>query len=254
MGKFYPRELYDLNEILCDSNNDLFKCYLETEQIKNAEIKIKAVKRYIIISDSQLLIFSPHSNSKNLGSLIFTCGINQIEDLQIIPIDEVIENKIKKKDEKLKEEFLKRFVFTWKNSDIYIPNSNRLYFDSAVVMKIDHFFHLYDKISLKNKKLMQSFDLFADDYHKHLPIEKLNINDESKLVELCMYQEKCFLKDYFSDNSSLRASDPILVHQAKEVVFFYKKLIELMEFKNDGSIIIYRNKLKDFFELTGYVE
>lgn len=254
MGKFYPREIYDLNEILSDNNNELFKCFVETERIKNSDIKIKPLKRYIIISDSQLLLFSPHNNSKNLGSLIFTCGINQIEDLQAVPIIEQIENKIKKKHESLKEEYLKRFIFQWKSNDIYTPNSNRLFFESAVIMKIDHFFHLYDKISLKKKKLMQMFELFADDYHKYLPCEKLNINDESKLVELCMYQEKCFLKDYFSDNSVLRVSDPILIHQAKEVVFFYKKLIELMEFKNDGSIIIYKNKLKDFIEFTGYAE
>ncbi len=165
-----------------------------------------------------------------------------------------MENKIKKKDETLKEEYLKKFAFVWKGSDIYIPNNTYMNFDSYIIMKIDCFYHLSDKISHKKKKFTQSFELYADDYHKYFAIERFNINDESKLVELCMYMEKSFLKDYYTDYTPSKQIDIILLNQAKEIIFFYKKIIELMEFKNDGSIIIYKNKMKDFIEFTGYNE
>lgn len=254
-GQFHLKELYDINEIIKDNNNELFKCYIETEILKNTKIKIKPLLDYLIISDSQLLIFSPYNNSKNLGNLLFVGELHLIEDLHAITMEESYENKIKKKNENLKDDFFKRFVFKWKNTNIYNLNNNYYKFESPIIITIDNFFHLNDKISQKKKKIFQNYELFADDYHRYFPVERLNIIDESKLVEICMYQEKCFLKDYFSADSSLKNKiDILLMHQAKEIVFFYKKLIDLMEFKNDYSILIYKNKLKDFIQLTGYCE
>lgn len=253
-GKFYENEIYDLNEVLYDSNNEVFKVFIETEKLKNSQVKAKLLKRYLVISDSQILIFSPLIKSQNLAQLLHYSNLYLIEDFGAIYLDDEIDQKIKKKNQNLNNTYFKKFFIKWKSSDILIPNNEYIKFESPIIMKIDDYFHMNDKIVSKRKRLIQTFELFSDDYHKCFPIRLFNLYDESKLIEICMYQEKVFLKEYLSEVNPNRILDILLVYQAKEIIFFYNKIIELMDYKNDSSILIYKNKLHDFMELTGYSE
>ena len=240
-----------MNEFAYDNSNQLFRVYIETSKLKNSIEKIKYEKRYLLISDSMIMIFAPYPISKNLGELLFYSHIYLIEDIKTLQLDEDVEKKIKKK-ENLKEENFKKFYFTWKKSDDNIPNNSFMRFDYSIVTKIDSFFHLNDKISHRRKKLQQTFELFSEDYHKFIPIEAMNIYDESKIVEIVMYQEKTYMKNFTNQTTNVHVKDLLLKQQAKEVIFLYNKLIDFMTYKNDESILIFRNKLKEFMDYTGY--
>lgn len=252
-GKFSKTEIFNINEIFFDTSNKVFKAFIETPQLKNSEIIIKALRRYILISDSQILIFSPLANAKNLAHLLFCADIYLIEDLITENLDSQIEGKIKRKNQSLTNSYFKKFFLRWKNSDVYIPNIDFYTFDSAIIMDIDDFFAFNNKITSRRNQLLQTFELFSEDYHKPCAIEIYNIYDISKLVEICMYQEKLFFKSYLSENSFvLHDKDTFLVHQAKEIMFLYNKIIQLMNFGNDPTVIVYKYKLQHLSASIGF--
>ena len=243
-----------MNEFAIDFSNELFKVYIEIKRSKNSIEKNKIEKRYIIISDSIIFIFTPYDLSKNLGNLIFYSYLYLIEEIQPTNSVEKFENKIKKKEKHLSQENFKRFKIKWKNSDIYIPNNNFRIFESNIISTIDTYYDFHDKLIHRKEKILQSFDLFSEDYHKYIPFNRMNLYDESKLVEICMYQEKSFIKNYYGENDDLKIVDSLLIYHAKEIIFLYKKILDYLNYKNDESVVIYRNKFKQFKELTGYSE
>jgi hypothetical protein len=169
-----------------------------------------------------------------------------------------LDEKIKKKEKNTKEnnEYWKKIEINWRKYDISVPKNIIKTFNKPIIMEIDKFFLFNDIISNRKKKILLNYEIFSNDFCSYLPVEEMDIYDESKLNEICNYNEKVYFKnnppnDY---NFNLNKMQPLNLQQAKDIIFYYNKLIELMKYKKDDSINIYRIKLKDFLEITCFKE
>jgi hypothetical protein len=231
--------------------------------------------RYFIISDTMILIFSPYLNTnsntsdksnknsnknidnnikyKNHGKLIFYSNLAHIEKFITSEIDSSTEELLKKEREKdilnkEKDKFYLRFKIKWKESDIYLGNSSS--YDNYIIMEFDKFLEFEQKINEKRKILFDEAELFSEDYMKYFPSENLNKVDETKIIELVIYHENNFMKIKNETDFDSLEIQSILKEQAKEIVFLYKKIVEIFSLNNDQNYSIYMNKMQNFLEIA----
>lgn len=193
------------------------------------------------------LIFIPDQNLKNLGKLIFYSSLTHIDKLINIEMDSAAE-KILNKNAEFKQKTYLRFKIAWKESDIYIGNITS--YDNILLMEFESFADFNEKLSEKKRVLVNSSELFSEDYMKFSNLDSLKSADESKLVELAMYHENKFMQAL--ENGSIESNETqiLLKEQAKEIVFLYQKIVEILSVKNDQNYSVYMSKMQNFLEVA----
>lgn len=266
-GNFDLNALYDLNEYAIDGTNIIFKCLVEIRIYNKNTEKIDLDSRYLVLSDSMLLIFVPDQTKKNFGKLIFFGNIAHIEYLNLLDMEKETDKLLKARDKKLHSNIISkdsntsnnnkyssktylRFKIHWKESDIYLGEISRYY--SILIVEFDAFGILDEKIKEKRKALINTSELFSEDYMKFISPDSINSFDETKLVELVMYHENLFIKAIEKDKSASQLASQetqmFLKEQAKEIVFLYQKIIEILSIRNDNNYNIYLSKMQNFLE------
>lgn len=194
-----------------------------------------------------LLIFIPDQNLKNLGKLIFYSSLTHIDNLINLEMNSLTE-KILQKNAQYREKTFLRFKIAWKESDIYIGNITS--YDNTLLMDFEDFGYLCSKLSEKKRVLINSSELFSEDYMKFSNLDSLKSADESKLVELAMYHESRFMKAFEIGNLENSETQVLLKEQAKEIVFLYQKIVEILSVKNDQNYSVYMSKMQNFLEIA----
>ncbi len=246
-GNFYLNSLYDLNDFVVDASNDVFKSLVEIKIFNKNKEKSELEKRYIIISDAMLLIFIPDQSLKNLGMLIFYSSLMHIEKLINLEMDPLTEKNLSKNSQ-CKEKTYLRFKIAWKESDIYIGNITS--YDNTLLMEFDDLANFNSKIDEKRRVLINSSELFAEDYMKFTNLDSLKSADEWKLVELALYHESRFMKAFELRSYDNCETQVLLKEQAKEIVFLYQKIVEILSVKNDQNYSVYMTKMQNFLEIA----
>jgi len=209
--------------------------------------KTELEMRYLVISDAMLLIFIPDLNTKNLGKLIFYSNLTHIENIATIDIDKNSE-KILQINPQNKEKTFIGFKLIWKESDIYLGNISS--YDNTLLMEFDDFSKFNSKLNEKRRRLINSYELFSEDYMKFSNLNSLKSADESKLIELVSYHEGNFMKTLDFGNFENYDNQILLKEQAKEIVFLYQKIVEILSVKNDPNFSLYMNKMQNFLEIA----
>jgi hypothetical protein len=227
--------------------NDIFKVKIK-KKIHVSDTENNFEQRYFIISDSMILIFQPNSiENKNEGKLIFYTSLAHIDKFTTFDINPN-EEIILKKDPKNKDKFFMKFEIKWKESDIYLGNTSS--YDNSILMEIDNFLKFEEIINEKRKILFDQAELFSEDYIKYIPSENLTKIDETKLIEIAIYLETNFNKSKIELDIDIHENQSILKEQSKEIVFLYKKIVEILSLKNDENYDIYMSKMQNFIEIA----
>lgn len=246
-GNYNLNSLYNINDFIIDDSNIFFKSYVEIKIFNKNSEKVELEKRYFIISDAMLLIFIPDSNMKNFGKLIFYSNLTHIDKLISLDMEKDTE-KIINKNIKSKEKIFLRFKIIWKESDIYIGNISS--YDNILLMEFEEFTKFNEMFLEKRRVLFNSSELFSEDYMKFSNLDLLKSFDESKLVEITMYHESSFMKIIEIGDINNNETQILLKEQAKEIVFLYQKIVEILSVKNDPNYIVYMTKMQNFLEIA----
>ncbi len=239
--------MYDMNDFTVDKSNIFVKSNVEIKIYNKNTEKIELHERYLIISDSIVLLFIPDTSRKNSAKLIFYSNLSHIDKLISLDIDKETE-KIINKNSKNKDKIFLRFKIIWKESDIYIGNISS--YDNTFLMQLEDFGIFNEKLIEKRGILLNSTELFSEDYMKYSCFDSLKSFDESKLVEITMYLESNFMKMFEIGDFINNESQSLLKEQSKEIVFFYQKLVEILSEKNDANYIVYMTKMQNFLEIA----
>lgn len=194
-----------------------------------------------------LLIFVPDQSLKNLGKLIFYSSLTHIDKLMNFEMDDSTEKDLLKNPQ-FKEKTFLRFKIAWKESDIYIGNITS--YDNTLLMEFDDYSNFSTKLDEKKRALFNSSELFSEDYMKFSNLDSLKSADESKLVELALYHESRFMKAFELGNFDVSETQVLLKEEAKEIVFLYQKIVEILSVKNDQNYSVYMSKMQNFLEIA----
>lgn len=250
-----------MNDFAIDHANIVLKCLVEIKIYNKSTEKIELELRYIVLSDSMLLLFAPEGQSKNLAKLIFFSSLAHIEYINTLEMNVKTEKLLNKKDKKINcykslknlsntsegSTFL-RFQMKWKVSDIYLGEISG--YDNILIMDFDDIVFLDKQIKEKRTCLMNASELFSEDYI--IPSNSLALKSfkETKLVELVMYHEKFFLKTFETANLDRQETQMLLKEQAKEILFLYQKIVEILSMRNDNNYNVYILKMQKFLEIA----
>ena len=228
-GKYYEGKNYELNDFM---QNDYLK-FFNVMQLINNNIK---ENRYIIITDTNLLILKPNEKIKNKGILIHS--YNLYYDLK--SFDKKIFHK------KINKEFV-MLEFNNENVEICFQNNNNEIFIKLLKNKIQFLKERYDLIinNNTNKFICNYLDLNGKKYKN---INKIHKSDFKEINDLVKYKEKLydlFLSlEYFIDNEE---SKDFINNLTKELIIYYEKIIELKSANNE-DYSIYLNKMKKLID------
>ena len=192
------------------------------------------------------LIFIPHPDSKNLGKLIFFSSLAHVENIQNLDMEKNTDKVLKKNPINKNKSFI-RFKITWKESDIYLGEITS--YDNTLIAEIEKFIIFHKIFQEKKKFLLNSTELFSEDYTKFISPDMVKSLDESKLIEMAMYHESNFMKLFGNGLENIETQN-ILKEQSKEIIFLYQKIVELMSIRNNDNLVAYMSKLQNFIEIT----
>ena len=228
-GKYYEGKNYELNDFM---QNDYLK-FFNVIQLINNNIK---ENRYIIITDTNLLILKPNEKIKNKGILIHS--YNLYYDLK--SFDKKIFHK------KINKEFV-MLEFNNENVEICFQNNNNEIFIKLLKNKKQFLKERYDLIinNNTNKFICNYLDLNGKKYKN---INKIHKSDFKEVNDLVKYKEKLydlFLSlVYMKDNEE---SKDFINNLTKELIIYYEKIIELKSANNE-DYSIYLNKMKKLID------
>lgn len=228
-GKYYEGKNYELNDFM---QNDYLK-FFNVIQLINNNIK---ENRYIIITDTNLLILKPNEKIKNKGILIHS--YNLYYDLK--SFDKKIFHK------KINKEFV-MLEFNNENVEICFQNNNNEIFIKLLKNKKQFLKERYDLIinNNTNKFICNYLDLNGKKYKN---INKIHKSDFKEINDLVKYKEKLydlFLSlVYMKDNEE---SKDFINNLTKELIIYYEKIIELKSANNE-DYSIYLNKMKKLID------
>ena len=228
-GKYDEGKNYELNDFM---QNDYLK-FFNVIQLINNNIK---ENRYIIITDTNLLILKPNEKIKNKGILIHS--YNLYYDLK--SFDKKIFHK------KINKEFV-MLEFNNENVEICFQNNNNEIFIKLLKNKKQFLKERYDLIinNNTNKFICNYLDLNGKKYKN---INKIHKSDFKEVNDLVKYKEKLydlFLSlVYMKDNEE---SKDFINNLTKELIIYYEKIIELKSANNE-DYSIYLNKMKKLID------
>ena len=228
-GKYYEGKNYELNDFM---QNDYLK-FFNVIQLINNNIK---ENRYIIITDTNLLILKPNEKIKNKGILIHS--YNLYYDLK--SFDKKIFHK------KINKEFV-MLEFNNENVEICFQNNNNEIFIKLLKNKKQFLKERYDLIinNNTNKFICNYLDINGKKYKN---INKIHKSDFKEINDLVKYKEKLydlFLSlEYMKDNEE---SKDFINNLTKELIIYYEKIIELKSANNE-DYSIYLNKMKKLID------
>ena len=228
-GKYYEGKNYELNDFM---QNDYLK-FFNVIQLINNNIK---ENRYIIITDTNLLILKPNEKIKNKGILIHS--YNLYYDLK--SFDKKIFHK------KINKEFV-MLEFNNENVEICFQNNNNEIFIKLLKNKKQFLKERYDLIinNNTNKFICNYLDINGKKYKN---INKIHKSDFKEVNDLVKYKEKLydlFLSlVYMKDNEE---SKDFINNLTKELIIYYEKIIELKSANNE-DYSIYLNKMKKLID------
>ena len=228
-GKYYEGKNYELNDFM---QNDYLK-FFNVIQLINNNIK---ENRYIIITDTNLLILKPNEKIKNKGILIHS--YNLYYDLK--SFDKKIFHK------KINKEFV-MLEFNNENVEICFQNNNNEIFIKLLKNKKQFLKERYDLIinNNTNKFICNYLDINGKKYKN---INKIHKSDFKEINDLVKYKEKLydlFLSlVYMKDNEE---SKDFINNLTKELIIYYEKIIELKSANNE-DYSIYLNKMKKLID------
>jgi len=229
-GKYYEGKTYELNDFL---QNDYLKFF---NVIQNINKNIKE-NRYIIITDTNLLILKPDEKIKNKGKLIHS--YNLFHDLK--SFDKKIFHK------KINKEFIILEFNNNENLEIFLQNNNNEMFIKCLKNKKQLLKERYDIIlnNNTNKFICNYLDINGKKYKK---INKIHKNEYKEINNLVKYKEQIyelFLSlEYMKDDEE---SKDFLNNLTKELIIYYEKIIELKSANNE-DYSIYLNKMKKLID------
>ena len=228
-GKYDEGKNYELNDFM---QNDYLK-FFNVIQLINNNIK---ENRYIIITDTNLLILKPNEKIKNKGKLIHS--YNLYYDLK--SFDK------KNLHKKLNKEFI-ILEFNNENVEICFQNNNNEIFIKLLKNKKQFLKERYDLIinNNTNKFICNYLDINGKKYKN---INKIHKSDFKEINDLVKYKEKLydlFLSlVYMKDNEE---SKDFINNLTKELIIYYEKIIELKSANNE-DYSIYLNKMKKLID------
>ena len=228
-GKYDEGKNYELNDFM---QNDYLK-YFNVIQLINNNIK---ENRYLIITDTNLLILKPNEKIKNKGKLIHS--YNLYYDLK--SFDK------KNLHKKLNKEFI-ILEFNNENVEICFQNNENEIFIKSLKNKKQFLKERYDLIinNNTNKFICNYLDLNGKKYKN---INKIHKSDFKEINDLVKYKEKLydlFLSlAYKKDDED---SKDFLNNLTKELIIYYEKIIELKSANNE-DYSIYLNKMKKLID------
>ena len=228
-GKYDEGKNYELNDFM---QNDYLK-YFNVIQLINNNIK---ENRYLIITDTNLLILKPNEKIKNKGKLIHS--YNLYYDLK--SFDK------KNLHKKLNKEFI-ILEFNNENVEICFQNNENEIFIKLLKNKKQFLKERYDLIinNNTNKFICNYLDINGKKYKN---INKIHKSDFKEINDLVKYKEKLydlFLSlAYKKDDED---SKDFLNNLTKELIIYYEKIIELKSANNE-DYSIYLNKMKKLID------
>lgn len=228
-GKYDEGKNYELNDFM---QNDYLK-YFNVIQLINNNIK---ENRYLIITDTNLLILKPNEKIKNKGKLIHS--YNLYYDLK--SFDK------KNLHKKLNKEFI-ILEFNNENVEICFQNNENEIFIKLLKNKKQFLKERYDLIinNNTNKFICNYLDINGKKYKN---INKIHKSDFKEINDLVKYKEKLydlFLSlEYKKDDED---SKDFLNNLTKELIIYYEKIIELKSANNE-DYSIYLNKMKKLID------
>ena len=228
-GKYDEGKNYELNDFM---QNDYLK-YFNVIQLINNNIK---ENRYLIITDTNLLILKPNEKIKNKGKLIHS--YNLYYDLK--SFDK------KNLHKKLNKEFI-ILEFNNENVEICFQNNEDEIFIKLLKNKKQFLKERYDLIinNNTNKFICNYLDINGKKYKN---INKIHKSDFKEINDLVKYKEKLydlFLSlAYKKDDED---SKDFLNNLTKELIIYYEKIIELKSANNE-DYSIYLNKMKKLID------
>ena len=228
-GKYDEGKNYELNDFM---QNDYLK-YFNVIQLINNNIK---ENRYLIITDTNLLILKPNEKIKNKGKLIHS--YNLYYDLK--SFDK------KNLHKKINKEFI-ILEFNNENVEICFQNNENEIFIKLLKNKKQFLKERYDLIinNNTNKFICNYLDINGKKYKN---INKIHKSDFKEINDLVKYKEKLydlFLSlEYKKDDED---SKDFLNNLTKELIIYYEKIIELKSANNE-DYSIYLNKMKKLID------
>lgn len=228
-GKYDEGKNYELNDFM---QNDYLK-YFNVIQLINNNIK---ENRYLIITDTNLLILKPNEKIKNKGKLIHS--YNLYYDLK--SFDK------KNLHKKINKEFI-ILEFNNENVEICFQNNENEIFIKLLKNKKQFLKERYDLIinNNTNKFICNYLDINGKKYKN---INKIHKSDFKEINDLVKYKEKLydlFLSlAYKKDDED---SKDFLNNLTKELIIYYEKIIELKSANNE-DYSIYLNKMKKLID------
>ncbi len=228
-GKYDEGKNYELNDFM---QNDYLK-YFNVIQLINNNIK---ENRYLIITDTNLLILKPNEKIKNKGKLIHS--YNLYYDLK--SFDK------KNLHKKINKEFI-ILEFNNENVEICFQNNEDEIFIKLLKNKKQFLKERYDLIinNNTNKFICNYLDINGKKYKN---INKIHKSDFKEINDLVKYKEKLydlFLSlAYKKDDED---SKDFLNNLTKELIIYYEKIIELKSANNE-DYSIYLNKMKKLID------
>lgn len=186
----------------------------------NSEINLKLEKRYIILTDINIIIFSPDNSSKNKAKIIFVGQLKEITSIK--------ETKIFTIDNQSRSTGL---VIEWTNTE------NVARFKNVIILDSDKTNSLIDAVNTRIKKLRDSMFLYQIEYFRMRNSIKKNELEIENLTKLIEHREKLFNEGDAKNEINL-----------KELIILYQYLIEIHSAQNDNKCDVYINKLQNLFK------
>lgn len=251
-GDFSLNQLYNINLLITNPSSKLFKTKLTSQELV-----------YLVLTELNLLMFSPLQHRKSEGYLIFVCNISQIsvyrsENQSTLCLDltlpftdlkklnmifknkediELFEEIITLTSEKLKdyyeifhEDFLYKPLHSLQNNQFSQPYfSDTMKSEQATpIVKLDHRGSVHSSLSLSHNS-------------QEMTNEIINSNSMEEYILYLNYKVSIF------DN--YKGSESSTVILAKEIIFLYQRIIEKSSLSSDPSYESFIFDFKRFIEL-----
>ncbi len=233
-GEYKLKEIYNVNDFLCDHLTELFKVSTErNSSIPNKEIVIKRESIYLIITDVYLLKLVPcqlKCCDKSKAHLVFFGELRDVKEIKYSKISSIDEKKKKKKEEKNINYV--GVTIHWNKSE------NNSHFDNVILIESHKVLDFISSIESKRNMLLDQFIFFQDDLMKLNTSNFLaKMDDEStqNLESLIQYREEQLGNSY---------KEEVL----RELMIMYQKLIEIFSARNDEKYLVFIEKLHKLIE------
>lgn len=249
-GDFLLNQVYNINQLIVNPSNNFFKAKLFNEEVV-----------YAVLTELNLLLFSPLEHKKSEGYLIFVCNIPQLSILHSetsgslslsigLPFSNLkqINLGLKTKEEvelfeeifSLTSEKFKDYYEIFHEDFLYKPihslQNNQFsesYFSELIKQPVE-------PIQLSSRASTHSSLSFINN-SQEMTKEIINSNSIDEYISYLNYKISIFEKYV--------GSEPSTVILVKEIIFLYQRIIEKTSLNSDPSYESYINDFKRFIDL-----